>query len=52
MAIVQKRLEDLQNRIENAPKSMRWKIRARVGEKARWYELPEQDKEVVDSSLG
>jgi len=52
MAIVHKRLEDIQNRIENAPKSMRWKIRARVGEKARWYELPEQDKEVVDSSLG
>ena len=52
MAIVQKRLEDIQNRIENAPKSMRWKIRARVGEKAQWYELPEQDKEVVDSRLG
>jgi len=52
MAIVQKRLEDLRNRIENEPKSVRWKIRARVGEKAQWYELPEQDKEVVDSSLG
>jgi len=52
MAIVQKRLEDIQNRIETAPKSVRWKIRARVGEKAQWYELPEQDKEVVDSRLG
>ena len=51
MAIVQKRLEDIQNRIENAPKSMRWKIRARVGEKAQWYELPEQDKEVIDSRI-
>lgn len=51
-AIVQKRLEDIRNRIENVPKSVRWKIRARVGEKAQWYELPEQDKEVVDSSLG
>ena len=52
IVIVQKRLEDLQNRIENEPKSVRWKIRARVGEKAQWYELPEQDKEVVDSRLG
>jgi hypothetical protein len=51
MATVKKRLEDIQNRIEAAPKSVRWKIRARVGEKAKWYELPEQDKEVVDSSL-
>ena len=51
IAIVQKRLEDLRNRIEAVPKSMRWKIRARVGEKAQWYELPEQDKEVIDSSL-
>jgi len=52
MAIVQKRLEDIQNRIENEPKSVRWKIRARVGEKAQWYELPEQDKEVIDSRVG
>jgi hypothetical protein len=49
--IVRKRAEDLQARIETVPKSTRWKLRARIGEKARWYELPEQDKEVVDSSL-
>jgi hypothetical protein len=24
--------------IEAAPKSMRWKLRARVGPRARWYE--------------
>jgi hypothetical protein len=52
MAIVKKRLEDIRNRIENEPKSVRWKLRARVGEKAQWYELPEQDKEVVDSRVG
>lgn len=46
---VKKRLEDLQSRIEKAPKSMGWKIRARIGEKKQWYELPERDKEVVDS---
>jgi len=49
--IVQKRLEDIRSRIENAPKSVRWKVRAKVGEKVRWYELPDQDKEVVDSRL-
>ena len=49
--LVRKRLDDLQNRFENAPKSMRWKLRARVGEKAKWYELPEQDKKVVDSRV-
>lgn len=46
---VRKRLQDLQARIEGVSKTLRWKLRAGVGEKARWYELPEQDKEVVDS---
>lgn len=27
------------------PKSMRWKMRARIGEKMRWYELPEEVEE-------
>jgi hypothetical protein len=35
--------------IEEAPKSMGWKMRAAVGDRKRWYELPEADKEVVDS---
>lgn len=25
-----------------APKSLQWKVRAKVGEKVRWYELPEE----------
>lgn len=28
--------------IEAEPKSRRWKLRARVGERARWYDLPEE----------
>jgi hypothetical protein len=36
--------------IEEAPKSMRWKMRAAVGERRKWYELPEADREVVDSA--
>ena len=27
--------------IDEAPKSMRWRARARVGERVPWYELPE-----------
>jgi hypothetical protein len=27
---------------EPAPKSLQWKMRSRVGEKVRWYELPEE----------
>jgi len=49
--IVRKRLQDLQTRIETVPKTTRWKIRARVGERVQWYELPERDKEVVDSHV-
>ncbi len=41
----------LKNSIEAAPKSMGWKMRAAVGERKRWYELPEADKEVVDSAM-
>lgn len=35
------RLSRLRQVIEEAPKSMKWKMRAKVGEKKRWYELPE-----------
>jgi hypothetical protein len=27
---------------EETPKSMRWRIRARIGERLRWYDLPEE----------
>ena len=27
---------------ETAPKSFRWKARAKVGERVRWYEVPEE----------
>jgi hypothetical protein len=36
------RVRELLGAIERAPKSRRWKMRARVGERARWYELPEE----------
>jgi len=48
---VRKRVQELTSLIENEPKSLAWKLRARVGEKVQWYELPERDKEVVDSRI-
>ena len=45
------RIQTLKKKIEDEPKTLRWKIRARVGEKAAWYDLPEADKEVVDSRM-
>jgi hypothetical protein len=32
----------LRQAMEAVPKSVRWKMRARVGEKVTWYELPEE----------
>jgi hypothetical protein len=37
-------LEHLQDAIEAAPKSRGWRMRARIGERVRWYELPEEDE--------
>jgi hypothetical protein len=36
------RLEQLSAMIETQPKSRRWRMRARVGERVRWYEEPEE----------
>jgi hypothetical protein len=36
------RLRQLWERIEAEPKTRRWKMRARLGDKVRWYEEPEE----------
>ena len=36
------RLEAIQIAIDEAPKSRSWKLRAKVGERKRWYEVPEE----------
>jgi len=41
-ATVEARIRDLASQIAAVPKSRRWKVRARVGERVRWYELPEE----------
>lgn len=35
-------LQTLTEAAESAPKSRRWKMRARIGERKRWYEVPEE----------
>ncbi len=44
-------VNQLKKMIEESPKSFRWKMRARVGEGVKWYELPEADRELVDSRI-
>lgn len=41
-SVVRERLERLWERIEAEPKSTKWKMRNRVGDKVRWYEEPEE----------
>jgi hypothetical protein len=42
LATVRERLDALLERIEAEPKSRAWRLRARVGDRRRWYELPEE----------
>jgi hypothetical protein len=39
--IVKERLERIRQMIENKPKTMNWKMRAKLGEKKTWYMLPD-----------
>jgi hypothetical protein len=40
--VVATRLDVLLERIEATPKSRSWRMRAKVGDRKRWYELPEE----------
>ncbi|HEX6781874.1 MAG TPA: hypothetical protein VF125_07575 [Solirubrobacterales bacterium] len=39
---VAERLEELRVELDTVPKSRGWKLRARLGDRKRWYELPEE----------
>lgn len=41
-SLVNERLDLLWQRIDAQPKSLKWKLRARVGDRMAWYELPEE----------
>ena len=42
--LVNARLDTLWKHIEDAPKPLRWRLRAQVGDRVRWYELPEETR--------
>ena len=39
---VAKQIESLRDTIEQAPKTRAWRLRSRIGERVRWYEMPEE----------
>lgn len=39
---INQRLDELWTRIDAQPKSFKWKLRARVGDRVSWYQLPEE----------
>ena len=41
-SVVHSRISGFLERLQASEKSRRWKLRARIGEKVRWYELPEE----------
>lgn len=45
--LVTTRIARLLSMMESRPKSLSWKMRARIGEKARWYDLPDADGDAL-----
>jgi hypothetical protein len=41
-ALLRSRLERLWDRVEAEPKGLRWKSRARIGDRTKWYDEPEE----------
>lgn len=41
--VILERIGKLEEAIEKSPKGIRWKMRSVIGERLRWYELPEED---------
>jgi hypothetical protein len=39
--LVVNRLNQIRDKLEKTPKTLRWKLRSIIGERVRWYELPE-----------
>ena len=45
--VVKARVQKLMSILEAAPKSLGWRMRARIGERQRWYDLPNVDGDAV-----
>jgi hypothetical protein len=46
--LVTDRIERLLKSMEAAPKSRKWKMRNRIGDRVQWYVLPEEPNEAID----
>jgi hypothetical protein len=46
-SVVVSRIQRLVSMIDDHPKSLSWKMRARIGEKAKWYDLPDADNDAA-----
>jgi hypothetical protein len=40
-SIILPKMQKIRDAVDNAPKSMKWKMRAKIGDKVKWYEEPE-----------
>ncbi len=41
-AVVAQRIEQITTALTTAPKSLKWRARAKVGRRVPWYDLPEE----------
>ena len=48
--IVDQRLDQLWQLIDAQPKSLKWKLRNRVGDRVSWYELPEEVRQPYETA--
>jgi hypothetical protein len=46
-ALIVARVDALQTMLDAKPKTLAWRMRSRIGEKARWYETPESDGDAM-----
>jgi hypothetical protein len=44
---IERRIGRLRLAMDSAPKSLRWKMRARVGRRMAWYEVPDEPKAII-----
>lgn len=44
VATVRARVADLVRVLDSSPKSIAWRLRAQIGERMRWYEVPEEPR--------
>jgi hypothetical protein len=48
LRVIKDHAQQILKMIEEAPKTVRWKVRSQVGTRVPWYVLPEADKEIVN----